>query len=70
MESVDYKDVAFLSRFVSDRSKIITPRITGTCARHQRMVANAIKKARLAALLPFVKMKTGLSRGPRGRRRE
>jgi small subunit ribosomal protein S18 len=70
MKSVDYKDVAFLSRFVSDRAKIITSRLTGNCAKHQRMVAHAIKKARLAALLPFVKIKAGLSRGPRGRKRE
>jgi small subunit ribosomal protein S18 len=55
---------------VSDRAKIITSRLTGNCAKHQRMVAHAIKKARLAALLPFVKIKAGLSRGPRGRKRE
>ncbi|RKY42399.1 MAG: 30S ribosomal protein S18 [Candidatus Makaraimicrobium thalassicum] len=61
-KSVDYKDINFLNRFVSDRGRIITSRITGNCAKHQRMVANAIKRARLAALLPFVKLKEGLPR--------
>lgn len=62
MESVDYKNVDFLNRFISDRGRIITSRITGNCAKHQRMVANAVKKARLAAFLPFVKIKEGLAR--------
>lgn len=60
--SLDYKNVSVLSRFVSDRGRIITSRITGNCAKHQRMVANAVKRARLAALLPFVKVKEGLPR--------
>lgn len=50
---VDYKDVAFLQRFVMPVGKILPRRITGTCAKHQRMVAQAIKKARMAAFLPF-----------------
>jgi len=62
MTSVDYKDVEFLNKFVSDRGRIITSRITGNCAKHQRMVANAVKRARLAAFLPFVKIKEGLAR--------
>ena len=67
VKSVDYKDTDLLNRFVSDRGKIITSRITGNCAKHQRMVANAVKRARLAALLPFVKRKAGLSRPRRSR---
>lgn len=66
-DSVDYKDVDLLNKFVSDRGKIVTSRITGTCAKHQRLVSNAIKRARLAGLLPFVKLKEGLPRA-RGRR--
>ncbi len=68
VESVDFKDIDLLKRFVSDRGKIVTSRITGNCASHQRMVANAVKRARLAAFLPFVKVKEGLPRG-RGRDR-
>lgn len=66
-DSVDYKNVELLKRFISDRGKITPPRLTGSCAKHQRMISNAIKKARLAAFLPFVKVKEGLARG-RGRR--
>ena len=66
--AVDFKEVEMLRRYISDRGKIIPPRLTGNCAKHQRMVSNGIKKARLAALLPFVKIKEGLSRG-RGNRR-
>ena len=66
-EKVDYKDVELLKRFISDRGKIVPPRLTGSCAKHQRMISNSIKRARLAALLPFVKVKEGLARG-RGRR--
>jgi len=61
-ESVDYKNADMLKSFISDRGRIISARITGNCAKHQRMVANGIKKARLAALLPFVKIKEGLAR--------
>jgi small subunit ribosomal protein S18 len=52
-EWVDYKDVNLLRRFMTDRGKIRTRRITGTCAQHQREVASAIKTARELALLPF-----------------
>ena len=65
VKDLDYKDVDYLNRFISDRGKIISSRISGSCAKHQRMVANAVKRARLAALLPFVKIKTGMSRGRR-----
>lgn len=53
VENIDYKDIAKLRRFVSDRAKILPRRVTGTCARHQREITNAIKRARHLALLPF-----------------
>lgn len=66
-EKVDFKDIDLLSKYISDRGKIVPPRLSGNCTKHQRMIANAVKKARIAALLPFVKIKAGLSRG-KGRR--
>lgn len=54
IKTVDYKDADLLRRFVTDRGKILPRRITGTCAKHQRMLARAIKRARMIALLPFV----------------
>jgi small subunit ribosomal protein S18 len=51
---VDYKDVTMLRRFVSERGKIKTRRVSGACRRHQRQVATAIKNAREMALLPYV----------------
>lgn len=54
VESIDYKDVARLRRFVSERAKILPRRVTGTCARHQRELTVAIKRARQIALMPFV----------------
>jgi small subunit ribosomal protein S18 len=53
-ESIDYKNVGLLQRFVSDRGKIRPRRQTGVCAKHQRQLAVAIKRARHIALLPFV----------------
>lgn len=53
LESVDYKDPTKLRRYISDRGKIEPRRRTGTCAKHQRALALAIKKARHLALLPF-----------------
>ncbi len=53
---IDYKDDVLLKRFMTDRGKISPRRITGTCARHQRQLAHAIKRARAIALLPFVKI--------------
>ncbi|MFQ5517349.1 MAG: 30S ribosomal protein S18 [Acidimicrobiia bacterium] len=54
IDHVDYKDVAFLRKFMSDRGKIRSSRVTGCCPRHQRDVARAIKNAREMALLPYV----------------
>ena len=54
VDQVDYKNTARLRRHVSDRAKILPRRVTGTCAKHQRMVAVAVKRAREIALLPFV----------------
>ena len=51
---IDYKDVARLRKFMSERAKIIPRRVTGTCARHQRELTVAIKRARQVALLPYV----------------
>jgi small subunit ribosomal protein S18 len=51
--TVDYKDAAKLRNFISDRGRIASRRRTGTCARHQRVLATAIKRARHLALLPF-----------------
>lgn len=51
---IDYKDVAKLSKFVSDTGKIAPRRATGVCAKHQRELAVAIKRARVMALLPYV----------------
>jgi small subunit ribosomal protein S18 len=54
VEQVDYKDLATLRRFVSDKGKIRSRRITGACRRHQVQVARAVKRARELALLPYV----------------
>ena len=51
---IDYKDADTLHRFITERGKILPRRITGTCAKHQRALALAIKRARMIALLPFV----------------
>ena len=50
----DYKDADTLRRFITEQGKILPKRITGTCAKHQRALAAAIKQARVIALLPFV----------------
>ena len=52
---LDYKDDRTLQRFITDRGKILPRRLTGICARHQRQVGTAIKRARHLALLPFVR---------------
>lgn len=54
VEEIDYKDIAKLRKFTSDRAKILPRRVTGTCARHQRELTVAIKRARQVALLPYV----------------
>jgi small subunit ribosomal protein S18 len=59
---VDYKDIASLRRFVSERGKIRSRRITGACRRHQSQVARAVKRARELALLPYVS-EGGMDRG-------
>jgi small subunit ribosomal protein S18 len=51
---IDYKDADALRRYMTERGKILPRRITGTCAKHQREVAKAIKRARTISLLPFV----------------
>ena len=53
-KSIDYKDVASLKKFISERGKILPRRITGTCAKHQRELTVAIKRARQIALMPYV----------------
>lgn len=53
IEDVDYKDIARLRRHLTDRGKIESRRKTGTCAKHQRALALAVKRARHVALLPF-----------------
>jgi small subunit ribosomal protein S18 len=54
VEQVDYKDVGTLRRFVSERGKIRSRRISGACRRHQNQLATAVKRARELALLPYV----------------
>ena len=54
VETIDYKDVARLRKFTSERAKILPRRVTGTCARHQRALTTAIKRARYVALMPYV----------------
>ena len=53
-EEIDYKDIAKLRKFVSERAKILPRRATGTCAKHQRELTTAIKRARQIALIPYV----------------
>jgi small subunit ribosomal protein S18 len=53
IDDINYKDAKLLSPFVPERGKILPRRISGTCALHQRKLQNAIKRARIAALLPF-----------------
>ena len=53
LDVIDYKDVNRLKKFITEGGKIIPRRMSGTCAAHQRKVASAIKRARIAALLPF-----------------
>lgn len=55
VDALDYKDLRKMERLVSERGKILSRRITGVCAKHQRMVEEAVKKARFMALLPFLK---------------
>ena len=69
VEFVDYKDIATLRKFISDRGKIRSRRITGACRRHQNQIATAVKRARELALLPYVGESSGRDdESPRGRR--
>ena len=54
VDYIDYKDTAKLRKFISERGKILPRRISGTCAKHQRELNTAIKRARQVALLPYV----------------
>jgi len=54
VSSIDYKDVPSLRRYVTERSKIVPRRVSGTCAHHQRQLTLAIKRARHIALMPFI----------------
>lgn len=53
VEDIDYKDLSKLRRYVTERGKILPRRISGNCAKHQRQLTSAIKRARIVALLPF-----------------
>ena len=55
LDALDYKDLRKFERLVSERGKMLSRRITGICAKHQRKVEDAVKKARIMALLPFLK---------------
>ena len=55
VEVVDYKDPDLLDRYLTDRGKILPRRATGACTRHQRQVAEAVKRARFLALIPYIK---------------
>jgi small subunit ribosomal protein S18 len=52
---IDYKDERTLSRFTTERGKILPSRLTGMCARHQRQLGTAVKRARFLALLPYIR---------------
>ncbi len=53
VENVDYKDVELLKKYTTDRGKIKSRRVTGACTQHQRDIAQAVKRARVMALLPY-----------------
>ncbi|MDD5589638.1 MAG: 30S ribosomal protein S18 [Candidatus Portnoybacteria bacterium] len=55
INSIDYKNVELLRQFVSGQAKIFATRRTGTCRKHQRILSNAIKRARFLALIPFAR---------------
>ncbi len=69
IDRVDYKDIGTLRRFVSERGKIRSRRITGACRRHQRQIAQAVKRARELALLNYVS-EDRIERDDRGRGRD
>jgi small subunit ribosomal protein S18 len=53
VDVIDYKDIAKLKKYITEKGKILPRRMTGVCAQHQRTLESAIKRARIAALLPF-----------------
>ena len=53
IDYIDYKDTVRLNKYISERAKILPRRMTGTCAKHQRLLTTAIKRARHVALLPY-----------------
>jgi len=55
LKEIDYKESELLKRFISGQAKIIDPRYTGVCTKHQRKLAQAIKRARILGLLPFIR---------------
>ena len=55
VKTIDYKDVKRLESFITERGKMLTSRISGNCARHQRRIAEAIKKARFLSLIPYTR---------------
>jgi len=69
IEQVDYKDVQGLRRFISEKGKIRSRRITGACRRHQAQIARAVKRARELSLLPYVAETAGGDERPGGRGR-
>ena len=54
MKEIDYRDISRLKRYITEKGKIMPARTTGTCAKHQRQLTDAIKRARFMALLPYV----------------
>jgi small subunit ribosomal protein S18 len=54
-KDIDYKDVDVVRRYVNEKAKILPRRVTGACAKHQRVVAAEVKKARFMALVPFTR---------------
>ena len=54
-QSVDYKDPEILRKYINEKGKILPRRVTGACSKHQRYIAMQVKRARMIALLPFVK---------------
>jgi len=62
---IDWKDVRTLSRFVSERGKMMPSRITSVCQKKQRLLAQAIKRSRYMALMPYVRVEMENTRGPR-----
>ena len=67
VEYIDYKDIKLLRKYVTDRGKIKPRRVTGLCAQHQKDIANAVKRARMMALMPFA-VTVVSKRGDRRRR--